>query len=236
MLPSILNRLTYANVASTVCLFIVLGGSAYATVSISGRDVRNGSLTSADVKDHSLRGRDFKRGALRRGPQGPPGPQGAPGRDGAPAPVVTYSEEPIGRLSLPGVTGDGPGGAITVRGIAWSNTLAGDPFAGGQGGSAKPGWGAVTLSKAADRSSGQLWRLTASGRHMAAAKLELLAPGASAPYARYELEDVAVTAFSTRGSGHERRDELALSFDAAVSPAFSFDGPVAVRRSSVRSS
>ena len=62
MLPhALVNRLSYANVASTVCLFILLGGSAYAAVSITGKDVRNGSLTSADIKDHSLRARDFRR-------------------------------------------------------------------------------------------------------------------------------------------------------------------------------
>ena len=35
--------LTYANVVSTACRFLVLGGSAYAAVSITGKDVANAS-------------------------------------------------------------------------------------------------------------------------------------------------------------------------------------------------
>lgn len=234
MIHTLIGRLTYANVASTICLFLVLGGTAYAAASISGKQVKNGSLTGADIKDHSLRARDFKAGALPRGPIGPqgaPGPAGAqgnPGRDGAPAVVVPPAEsrEPVGRLSLPGVTGEGPGGTIEVRSVTWSNALSGNPFAGGGGGALKPVWGHVVLSKAHDRSSAQLWKLTASGQHVASAKLELLAPGASAPYASYDFKDVAATTFSTRGSGAERRDEVGLSFNAAApppNPAFTFD-------------
>jgi hypothetical protein len=64
MTRTLIGRLTYANVASTICLFLVLGGTAYAAASISGKQVKNGSLTGADIKDHSRRARDFKAGAL----------------------------------------------------------------------------------------------------------------------------------------------------------------------------
>ena len=234
LLHTVTARLTYANVASTICLFIALGGSAYAAASISGKDVKNGSLTSADVKDHSLRARDFKAGALPRGPMGPQGEQGpagapgAPGRDSA-APVVlppAPSKEPIGRLSLPGITGDGPGGKIEVRSVAWSNALSGDPFGGGV---PKPVWGELMITKAPDRSSPQLWKLTASGQHLPSAKLELSVPGASAPYATYDFKDVSATTFATHGSGAERRDDVGLSFNAASPPpipALSFDPSV----------
>ena len=94
-------RLTYANVVSSLALFAALGGSSYAAItitgkqvrdgSLSGRDVRNGTLTSRDVRDRSLRARDFKRGQLPTGPQGatgargPAGPTGPRGATGAPA-------------------------------------------------------------------------------------------------------------------------------------------------------
>src|SRR5439155_2524679 len=73
--------------------------------------------------------------------------------------------------------------------------------------------------------STQLWKLAASGQQLASAKLELLAPGASAPYATYTLKAVKVSRFSTLGSGDERRDEVALHFDAAAqpNPVFAFD-------------
>ena len=65
-------HLTYANVTATLALFVALGGSAYAAATITGRDVRNNSLTgrdvrsltSKDVKDGSLRAVDFRPGDL----------------------------------------------------------------------------------------------------------------------------------------------------------------------------
>lgn len=79
-------RLTYANVVSTLCLFIVLGGTSYAALVITGRNVKDSSLTGKDVRDGSLLKKDFASGQLPAGPAGPPGPkgdQGAQGQQGA---------------------------------------------------------------------------------------------------------------------------------------------------------
>jgi hypothetical protein len=76
-------RLTYANVVATLALFIALGGSSYAAITITGRNVRNGSLTTSDIRNHSLLSRDFKTGQLPAGKTGPQGPQGAQGAPGA---------------------------------------------------------------------------------------------------------------------------------------------------------
>lgn len=70
-----------------VCaLLVALGGSAYAAIVVTGRniqdgtvagiDLRNGSLTGRDVKSRSLRLADFRPGTLARGPRGRPGPAG----------------------------------------------------------------------------------------------------------------------------------------------------------------
>ncbi|HET8952461.1 MAG TPA: type VI secretion system tube protein Hcp [Solirubrobacteraceae bacterium] len=235
-LSNLTRRLTYANVTSTACLFILLGGSAYAATAITGSDVRNGSLTGADVRDHSLRARDFRAGELPRGPEGAPGPagpkgnpgpagpQGEPGAAGGKVDPPAAIREPVGRLVLPGIAGAGPQGAIEVRSLAWANALTGD-WASGGGATAKPQWGDMVLAKAPDRSSAQLWKLAATGQQLATAKLELLSPGAQTPYATYSLKAVKATSFSTMGSGEERRDEVALRFDPAVlpNPAFAFD-------------
>jgi hypothetical protein len=54
------QALTYANVVSTLCLFLLLGGSAYAALSITGKDVKNGSLTGVDVRNRSLSGKELR--------------------------------------------------------------------------------------------------------------------------------------------------------------------------------
>ena len=104
-------RLTYANVMATIAVFVALGGSSYAALRITGknvpkdaltgadikdltgRDVRDNSLTGADVKDLTsadvangkLLAEDFAPGQLPQGPQGPGGPRDVrvtPGRRG----------------------------------------------------------------------------------------------------------------------------------------------------------
>lgn len=85
-------RLTYANVMATLALFVALGGTSYAALKVTSRDVRDGSLRGRDihagslkskqVKDGSLLARDFKAGQLPAGAAGPAGPAGAAGPAG----------------------------------------------------------------------------------------------------------------------------------------------------------
>ena len=84
------TRLSYSNLMATVAVFIALGGSSYAAVKVTGKDVKNGTLTGADVKNDSLTGRDVRNGSLTpsdfkgsvQGPKGDTGPQGAKGDPG----------------------------------------------------------------------------------------------------------------------------------------------------------
>jgi hypothetical protein len=81
-------------------LFVALGGTSYAAVtlprnSVGANQLRANSVTSAKVKDRSLTAKDFKSGQLpagekgatgaagAQGPQGPAGANGAPGEKGA---------------------------------------------------------------------------------------------------------------------------------------------------------
>ncbi len=57
-------KLTYANVMSTVAVFVALGGSSYAALTITGRDVKNGSLTYRDLKRNSVGGSRIKESQL----------------------------------------------------------------------------------------------------------------------------------------------------------------------------
>jgi hypothetical protein len=101
-------RITYANVVATLALFLALGGTSYAALKITGkqvtdrtltaRDVKRNSLTGTEIKDGSLTAKDFKNGALApvsassagaagptgdAGPAGPQGPKGDTGATGA---------------------------------------------------------------------------------------------------------------------------------------------------------
>jgi len=58
------RRPTPAFVLAVIALFVALGGSAYA-LTITGRDVVDGSLTGADVRNRSLTEVDLRRRALK---------------------------------------------------------------------------------------------------------------------------------------------------------------------------
>ena len=83
------DKLTYANVISTLCLFLLLGGGAYAAAtlpknSVGAKQIKNGSITGKKIKKGtidagkltpaavaSLKGAKGDTGAV--GPQGPRG-------------------------------------------------------------------------------------------------------------------------------------------------------------------
>ena len=99
-----------ATVISLIALFVALGGTSYAALTVTGKHVKNGSLTGADVKSSSLTGGDVRNGSLRAGdfaagqlPAGVPGPAGPAG--------------PAGPVGPKGDKGDaGPKGAAGEQG------------------------------------------------------------------------------------------------------------------------
>jgi hypothetical protein len=108
VLVKLRRQLTYANVVSTICLFLLLGGSAYAAAQLTRGSVRTrhlarSAVTSAKVRDGSLLRADFRSDQLpagAQGPQGPQGPQGLPGPEGAPgAPGETGPRGPSDAFS-----------------------------------------------------------------------------------------------------------------------------------------
>jgi len=59
-------RLSYANVIATIALFIALcgGTAAAAKIVITGKNIKNNTVTSADVKNYTLQAKDLKKGLL----------------------------------------------------------------------------------------------------------------------------------------------------------------------------
>ena len=122
-MASIAHRLTYANVMATVAVFIALGGTSYAAItlkknSVRSTHIRNGQVKSADlrsnavtsskVRNGALLAGDFRPGELPAGAPGPAGPKGDPGDKG--------DKGEAGAAGAPGPKGDtGTFGAVTVQ-------------------------------------------------------------------------------------------------------------------------
>jgi hypothetical protein len=85
-------RLTYANVVSSLALFLALGGVSWAAVtlpkdSVGAKQIKAGAVGSAELADGAVKRDDLAAGALPvAGPQGERGPAGATGATGATGP------------------------------------------------------------------------------------------------------------------------------------------------------
>ncbi len=88
------HRPSHAVVVAYLALFIALGGTSVAAVSlqrnsVKGKHIARNAITSPKVKNGSLRAADFRRGDLpvaaagQNGAAGPPGPAGPDGPAGA---------------------------------------------------------------------------------------------------------------------------------------------------------
>jgi hypothetical protein len=65
----ILKRLTYANVMSTIAVFIALGGSSYAAFTINCRIIKNRSIAGKKLRHNTLTGRQIKESRLGQVPR-----------------------------------------------------------------------------------------------------------------------------------------------------------------------
>jgi hypothetical protein len=118
--------LTYANVMSSLALFVALGGVSVAATqlpkaSVGNAQLKNSAVTHTKVKDGSLVAADFRVGELPEGIQGErgyEGPRGERGLQGERGP-----QGPQGEQGLPGAQGlrgeqgiAGPAGATGSQG------------------------------------------------------------------------------------------------------------------------
>ncbi|MBC7644856.1 MAG: collagen-like protein [Thermoleophilia bacterium] len=86
------QQLTYANVVASLALLFAMSGAAYAATTITGSNVKKGSITNSQVKDSSLSAADFSTAAKaslvgKRGDAGPRGQAGANGSSGLTGPA-----------------------------------------------------------------------------------------------------------------------------------------------------
>lgn len=59
------DRLSYANVIATLALFVALGGSSYAALSVGSKQIANNSVRSKDLRNNDVRGRDIRKSTVR---------------------------------------------------------------------------------------------------------------------------------------------------------------------------
>jgi hypothetical protein len=89
MLANLKQRLTYANVTATLALFVALGGSSYAALSlprnsVGANQIRVGAVGTSEIRDRSVTLTDINRGTRQylRGRAGPTWPRPGDGRRG----------------------------------------------------------------------------------------------------------------------------------------------------------
>ena len=90
---STLRRLARRHTAAVayLALFAALGGTAYAAVTVTGKNIKDGTVTGRDVKNSSLGKNKLTATAVsslagQRGPAGPQGPKGDTGEQGPQGP------------------------------------------------------------------------------------------------------------------------------------------------------
>jgi hypothetical protein len=62
------QHLTYANIMATIAVFIALGGSSYAALTISGKNIEKRSIPGKKLKRNSLTGKEIRESRLSRVP------------------------------------------------------------------------------------------------------------------------------------------------------------------------
>lgn len=118
------DKLTYANVISTLCLFMLLGGGAYAAAqlpknSVGTKQIKNGAITGQKIKKATIDSSKLTPAAVTtlKGTKGDPGavgPQGPQGTtNGGAYATVIPSEEP--GKSPPTFLGTHPGFTAVER-------------------------------------------------------------------------------------------------------------------------
>ncbi len=59
------GRLTFANLTALLALFVALGGTSYAALSVGSEQIANNSVRSEDLRNNDVRGRDIHKGTVR---------------------------------------------------------------------------------------------------------------------------------------------------------------------------
>lgn len=133
-------RTAVAVLVAVLALILSAGAGATASILITGKQIKDGTVTTADVKNRSLKARDFSAGAKStlRGPAGSAGARGATGATGpaGPAGPAGLSGFEVVRSSIP-LTG-------LLSGVTSAACPAGKQAIAATGGASNPLLGVLT--------------------------------------------------------------------------------------------
>lgn len=126
------SKLTYANVTATIALFVALGGTSYAALtlprdSVGDAQIRAGAVRSSEVRDRSLRLRDLSLAARTslKGQRGLAGATGPTGPAGAPAVKYFAVVSPSGGFVRGNATSGGRDAAVGTYDIGFAASVNG---------------------------------------------------------------------------------------------------------------
>jgi hypothetical protein len=127
MQPRFRSGLSFANVVSLIALFVALGGTSIAAVSLKRGQVKSqhlagNAVTSPKVRNGSLLAGDFRAGQLPAGERGQQGERGAPGAPGANGTNGANGSDGAdgggGTAGAPGIDATAPAGAVMFFNLA----------------------------------------------------------------------------------------------------------------------
>jgi hypothetical protein len=118
------QRLTYANVVASIALFVALGGSSYAALtlprnSVGSNQIRTAAVGTSELRNRSVALTDISTGA-RRALRGAVGPQGPAGPAGPPAAKYVAAVTAAGGFVRGNATSGGRAGAVGSYTVAFA--------------------------------------------------------------------------------------------------------------------
>ena len=209
---------------------LTAAGVTYAVAAIPGSDgtingcvkKSNGHLRVVD-EGASCRRNESSLVWNQSGPKGDPGPQGAQGPQGPAGPAGSAGAPaeagaPVLILAkINGVPGESTNARhkdeIDLRSVDLGITQSGSAAAGGGGGAGKATADEVDVTKFIDKSSTDLFRRVADGKHITNVVITVERAGESpTPIVTYALTDVLVTKFRSHSSGNVPTESVSLSY------------------------
>jgi hypothetical protein len=109
-----IRRPSPAFIVAVLALIVALGGTSYAAITVTGAQIRDGSITTRDIRDRSLRAEDF-RDRLPAGRKGKQADAGAAAVRSQPA-AAGAASDPLSSNTLS--SGEILAGAFEIRGHA----------------------------------------------------------------------------------------------------------------------